>query len=908
MNHVKNKIGRTTALFLCLSMTAGLAGIGFTGCGSTESAQSTAVITKENEENVLTQVLDQQIKPSHSSNGGKEETVYVMADAKGAVNKIIVSDWIKNAEGSSTLQDESDLKDIKNVKGYEEYTLSPDGSLTWAADGSDIYYQGTTDKELPVEVKISYTLDGKAISPEELAGKSGRVTIRFDYENKQKQTVSISGRDEEIYVPFAMISGMVLPADTFSEVEVTNAKLISEGDNQLVVGVAFPGLKESLDMENLKDKLEGEEAREEFEELEIPEYIEVAADASDFSLNMTMTMAMSDVLSDIGLTDSIDLSKINDSMDELSDASQELIDGTVELKDGTAELRDGTVELKDGTAELKDGTETLVNGTVDLKDGTSELRNGAGDLKKGTSDLKSGTGDLKQGADTLKNGTQELHDKSGELDAGAGKLESGVTALAAGSKTLVSGTSQLAEGSAALDAGAARISGGLQLVSSGLNSVTAAFQGGGTAENPGLVNGSKALSDGMAGLDALINNYFEVYETDLSGMLAELEKEKEAAAANVQTAQAKLAEAQSAQAAAEQALNAACEPVTKTVQVEVTGEGKSAQIATVSGPISKCSEEPVTATAEVAVESVLADEVKTAAAAYCQAAGQAAEYQAQAAEAQAEKDTIEQLIAQLTAAYMGGGMDQANAAKAAYITLIKNTSGSLKANSEKISTGISQVYYDGLVKLNDSESGVPALAAGAGELKKGTEAAVAGTKELNAGAAALDGGIGTLQTGTSELKAGTAKLAEGTDTLNTGAGTLKDGAGRLDDGAKKLDDGASKLNDGAASLDDGAGELKDGAVSLDNGAKELNDGALQLYDGAGELDDGALELKDGMILFDEEGISKLTDLFGDDVQEVLDRIDAVKNVGSGYHSFSGLPEGMNGNVRFIYKTDAVKAE
>ena len=115
----------------------------------------------------------------------------------------------------------------------------------------------------------------------------------------KRETVDINGSEEEIYVPFAMISGMVLPSDTFSNVEVTNGKLISEGNSYLVVGVAFPGLRDSLKIDELKEEIEDEEKREEIDELNIPDYLEVSADAVDFNLSMTMTMAMSDVLSDI---------------------------------------------------------------------------------------------------------------------------------------------------------------------------------------------------------------------------------------------------------------------------------------------------------------------------------------------------------------------------------------------------------------------------------------------------------------------------------------------------------------------------------------------------------------------------------------------------------------------------------
>lgn len=874
MNSIMNagiykKIGkngrRTISLLLCAAVMVSL-----TGCGQTEPM----VINEENEAEVLEQVLTGQVSASHSSGAGKEETVYVMTDAGGKVNQIIVSDWVKNADGSNVLEDISDLNDIQNVKGYEEFTAGSDGTLTWNANGADIYYQGTTDKALPVEVKISYTLDGREISPQELAGKSGKVTIRFDYENKQMEMVEINGKKEEVYIPFAMISGMALPGDTFSNIEVTNAKLISEGNNNLIVGVAFPGLKESLKMEELKEKIEDEERRE---ELEIPDYIEVSADATNFSLNMTMTMAMSDVLSDIALTDSIDLSDMNTSMEDLQDASKELIDGTEQLKDGTGELRDGAMELRNGTGELKSGS--------------GELKNGASDLKNGTAQLAGGTGELKAGADTLKAGTRELYDKSGELSAGARKLDAGTVQLMEGSKQLAAGTQQLAAGSLQLDAGAEQIQAGLTSVDAAITAMVSACEGNG--QMTGLVDGAQSLAEGMAGLDTLLNQYFALYEKDINDQIVTLQNIKSSVQSQEAEAQARLAEAQALQAEAANELSAACEPVMETVQVEVTVEGKSAQVATVSGAIAECSEEEIVTMADVAVESVSAERVMQAADAYRMATEQVAVYQAQADAAHAQADAVTQVITELTQKYMASGFGGDSAQKAAYIAYIKQASNNLKQGAQSIHTGVSSMYA-GLKQLNDKEQGVPALAAGAATLKQGTGVAVAGTKELSTGAAALDIGIGTVKAGADELAAGTVKLAEGTDTLNAGAGALQAGIVTVDAGAR--------------TLDEGAGKLKEGAVKLDEGAAKLDEGAVKLDEGAVKLDDGAVELKDGMIRFDEEGISKLTELFGDDVQEVLDRIDAVKMAGSNYNTFTKLLEGTDGSVRFIYKTDAVKAK
>ena len=182
----------------------------------------------------------------------KDETVYVLAGADGKVEKIIVSDWIKNALNSSSVSDKSELSDIENVKGDETYTVNGDNMKVWDAKGNDIYYRGNIQKELPVGITVSYKLDGKTVSASELAGKSGKVTIRFDYRNNQYRTVEIDGKEEKIYVPFVMLTGILLDNDVFYNVEVSNGKLVSDGDRSFAVGFALPGMQSNLGNDSLQ--------------------------------------------------------------------------------------------------------------------------------------------------------------------------------------------------------------------------------------------------------------------------------------------------------------------------------------------------------------------------------------------------------------------------------------------------------------------------------------------------------------------------------------------------------------------------------------------------------------------------------------------------------------------------------
>ena len=156
---------------------------------------------------------------------------------------------------SGALKDSSSLTDISNVKGNE--TFSQNGTdMSWNTSGQDIYYQGKTDKKLPVSMKITYKLDGKEIAAKDLPGKSGKVEIHVQYTNNSKQTKTIQGKKETIYTPFVMVTAMILSNDNFSNVEIDNGRVINEGSNNIVVGIGMPGLADSLDLDkDFSDKI-----------------------------------------------------------------------------------------------------------------------------------------------------------------------------------------------------------------------------------------------------------------------------------------------------------------------------------------------------------------------------------------------------------------------------------------------------------------------------------------------------------------------------------------------------------------------------------------------------------------------------------------------------------------------------
>jgi putative membrane protein len=297
---------------------------------------------------------------------GKDESVYLLSDANGNVYNTIVSDHLVNTDDAATIEDKSTLSDIKNVKGDEEFKQDGD-KLTWQADGNDIYYQGTSDEEAPVSQKVTYYLDGNEIAPADLAGKSGKVTIRFDYTNNSSYKETVNGSKVDVKVPFAAVTAMVLD-DSFTNVEVTNGKVQSNGDSNIIIGYALPGIKDSL----------GVEDSDFIDDLDLPEYFEVSADVENFELSTAMTI-VANAGSMVSMSTG-DSSSLDDMINDLSDA---------------------TNDLKNGSSDLADGLDTLQSSLADYASGMSELYSASGDLGKGVNTLNSSAKSISKGLKTL---------------------------------------------------------------------------------------------------------------------------------------------------------------------------------------------------------------------------------------------------------------------------------------------------------------------------------------------------------------------------------------------------------------------------------------------------------------------------------------------------------------------------
>ena len=445
----------------------------------------------------------------------KEETVYVIADASGTPSSILVSTWLQNPKGAGTLSDRSSLSDLEVLKGNATYSLDKDGALLWQADGEDVYYRGSAEEPLPVELTLSYFLDGSPISAQDLAGKSGRVTIRFTYKNTTRQTVTLGDRTEEIPIPFLVLSGLMLDGKDFSNVEAESGQVISDGDRFFVAGFAIPGLREDL----------GEAGKE----LDLPETFAVTADTTNFHLDTTLTLVVTDLLQGLDLDGLNSLEELTGSLDALDEGARELMDGSSALYEGLETLLDSTGTLQAGTQELYSGSGTLYAGLRELQGscpalaqgidqlagGAGALRQGLGDLSGGAGELQSGIGQVDAGAAALQAGLSELQEKSGSLAAGvsqlqqgAGSLSSGLESLQEKSGQLQGGASQLSEGAAQVNAGVAELSQGAASLEGGAASLEVALetltQGAGSLVGgyPQVTQGATSLLEGAQALEA----------------------------------------------------------------------------------------------------------------------------------------------------------------------------------------------------------------------------------------------------------------------------------------------------------------------------------------------------------------------------------------------------------------------
>lgn len=786
-------------------------------------------------------------KTSSSATPAKDETVYVKVDDAGNQKDVTVSDQLKNISSLGTIDDVSDLKDIKNVKGDETFSEN-NGKLVWQGDKKDICYQGTTTKKIPVGMKVTYELDGKKVSADDLEGKSGHLKIHYEYQN----TSADSGK----YTPFLMATGLLMDGEKFSNVTVDNGKVISDGDRDIVIGMGLPQLKEQLTSVSSK-----------VDDLDIPDSFTVEADVTDYEKVEAVTVATNEVFNEVG-TDKFDsLDELKDSMTELQDASNKLVSGSGELKDGLDTLLSSSGTLVSGIDQLASGGNTLAGGTGSLVSGANTLNAG---LQTASSKV---SGTLLPGVKALDLGVSQMQSKLAAEDA-LPKLTTGVATLDAALNT-----GNAAKGQPSLVAAAKSVNDGVQAAATGASGLKVGVDYIGTSVS--------SLNDVVSGVASktggLVQAANAAYST-LGNVAKESEQEVEISSEKVDVTNV-----------TGTATGMATGTATGNAEISYEGADKNADainsLETALGSVDPGSDAAKAINAAIA--SLKEKQTVSGKVTINEATMENAKIDnATMASGKATVNTTVKVVnpdVKATLAYLKGIKDGVTDIDDAFNKDIEDGGYDLADNMAALNTavnvGTDEQHPSAVAVASAVNVGLQKLKAGTPALAAGINQVAAGATELNEGVNGKDGLVSQVNSGVLQLKSGTAQLLAGVD----GTNGLASGLGQLAAGSSQLASGASQLNSGAGTLSTGLNTLQSSTGALVSGVEQL--------------DSGAAELNSGMIQFNEEGIEKLVSVFDGDIDALLDKANELLDASKEYKNFSGIADGMDGSVKFIFVSD-----
>ena len=708
-----------------------------TGCGTSTAYNQTGsevAISSEaasNTENIITNAIKNELSISNTSTlktNTRDEMVYVFDKADGTQDHVLVTEKVTDSKGETTTN------------------------------------QSTSDKTAPVSIKVTYKLNGVETKPEDMIGKSGKVTIRYDYTNNEKKNITVNGKSQIAYVPFTMITGTLLPTDKFSNVEVTNGKVSKVGDNIIALGMAMPGLKDTLNL-----KFDGESL-----DMDIPEYFEISADVEDFELDMSMSVATTSTLNDID-TDDFSLAKLEDKMNELQSAADQLTDGTVTLQNGTQTLSDSIPALTDGVNQLNDGASQLKDGIYAYTDGATALAAGAGQLKDGISAYTAGANQLGAGAGQLQSGLKTYTDGVGALNAGSGTLQSGLSTYTGGVASAAAGAVSLQTGLkaytgvASAEAGASQLNEGIKSIKTALiGNVVKELAANSTAYKMNSVADStgKTVMEQAADLQKL-GTALGLSDVTIATDLSDLGKKSSSeAATDISAYFVKYLTAYTTNIITETYTEAMTSGKPYSPQVSQAGS-KDYVYVNQLGLLIKAAGNIGASSALDAVVSNLSNNETINAALKQLTDG-----------SQSLTDGLGELVKNNDT--LNAGASQLNAGLA-----------QLSGNNDTLNGGIAQISA-GLAQLSDNNDtlngGIAQISAGLAQLNDNNDT-------LNGGIEQIAGGFSTLNSNIEALRSGSTQLADGTSTLKSSSVTLADGVTQLNDGAITLKDGMAEFNE-----------------------------------------------------------------------------------------------------------------
>ena len=716
----------------------------------------------------------------------KSESVYVFANADGSVKNTVVTNWLKNADKATRLHDISSLADIQNTEGDEDFDAHGQ-SLVWNAQGNDIYYQGSTDKAAPIDLRVTYWLDGKETAATDMAGKSGHVRIRFAYQNNSHSIEYVNGAACTVYTPFVCITGTVLDNKTFSNLTTKNAKTINDGDRTLVGGYALPGLLTNLDLDE--------------DDFDIPDYFEIEADVENFEMGTTVTLVSSSLLNTLN-TDELDTSELGDALNELSDAMGQLIDGTSKLYDGMGQLDKGGQQLSDGAAELADKTASLPESAKKLAQGAAALAKGTGALAEGTNDLAEGLGDATEGSEALVAGNRQISEglnqlANGTTDSEGNKTSPGLKDAAESAGQIRDGVSALAQDEGALDQIAAAqtgLAGSMTMASQAIAQYAADID----TVKESLAQTHASLDNArrtVSGLDAL------------ASLRSGIDENAQAASGTAAAAQATV-----------DALDAIdVSSIEDESLREAIAEAQSAAENTVDA-----ADGAADAAVQLSTDAANAPDAQTI-----------AELGNSLASISAD---IAQTASNLDAAENGDGSESNPGLNGVVQSLSEAAggAGALASTVGDVKTGLSDAAQ-GLDQLDSGLNGaVQAIGSAEDSAAQQGEnpTLLGGNNDVTNGLESLNSGLASAEAGAGQLAEGASSLDEGTNTMAAGLKALRKSAPMLAAGIEALSSGASQLSTGIGAATDGTKQLAKGLTAFnDEGIQKILDAYHDNLDG-----------------------------------------------------------------------------
>lgn len=686
----------------------------------------------------------------------KKETSYLILNADGSVQEQITSDWLHSDDGFDAVTDESDLSDIQNLKS-DVMPEQSGNTLKWTTDETDIYYQGKNSAQAPVGVSIEYTLDGKAVTADELKGQSGHLVATVKLTNNTGEEVTVNGKKRTVYTPFFTVAAAVLPSENFKNITTEHGLVESDSKTQVACYLAMPGMKEAVS-DLLPDS---------FDKLDdlMLDTLTLEADVTDCTVP-TFLFAAAPSLSDLDLDEVSD--ELGDTMDELTDAIDQLKDGSGALDDAVGTLVESLDTFASSYSQFDAGVDSALNGTQTLANGTENLLENA----------------------------QLLATKTGELSLGAIQLQNSTAQLAGVmNQQLVPGLVEASEKKTALEDKMTELSGKLETVEiPDMTALKAQLGAGAEQVFDGAASGAaKAASEAAASNAATVASQKTAEEIKGSVQAASSSEDVTNAAAALTTQLYQggySAGYQASKTCVEMALNdstldlddaqkeailkalAQAEPAsTSTPSAEVISNGT----AQVSGMVEKIASDIDPKAIASVVGPKVAEQVapivteKVTSSDDLAAAKQSAVQQVAAAIPDINTDELKSLMGEFKdlSSQAGEMMDSVDTLTGA----LYNAENPADTNTV---VGAANAISDGAAKLGSGASqlatGTSAFATGVGTLDAGTNQLLSGMETLSSSSKTVSNAIGQFQTGGAELKDGTSELSDGmtefSDTIN----------------------------------------------------------------------------------------------------------------------------------------------